>query len=352
MRKWILNIHLAIGIVAGAFVSLLGVTGGIIAFEPELDRLSHRDISYVKPGGRALSLVEVGNAISRSFPGEQIVAYLPSTDPGFPAGVILPRGIVSINPYTGEILGIRGRGQSFLGTVRAVHVRLAMGDPGPVILKWCSLATVVSLLTGLYLWWPVKRIRIGGRWWSARFWYDLHSSLGFFSLLPAVLLAATGTVIGFEDQVSRFLEKISPPRVSEKNQVTAAVKLDEAPRITPDEAVAIARVQLPGAIAYRVQMPRYGGLYVIALEYAQNRVTGKRNFISLDPENGKIVSAQMSSDFSFGARFLAANGAIHNGSIWGMPSRIVAALASIVLPIQVVSGLLIWLRRKGILHTR
>ena len=167
MRKWILNIHLAIGIVAGAFVSLLGVTGGIIAFEPELDRLSHRDISYVKPGGRALSLVEVGNAISRSFPGEQIVAYLPSTDPGFPAGVILPRGIVSINPYTGEILGIRGRGQSFLGTVRAVHVRLAMGDPGPVILKWCSLATVVSLLTGLYLWWPVKRIRIGGRWWSA-----------------------------------------------------------------------------------------------------------------------------------------------------------------------------------------
>ena len=167
-----------------------------------------------------------------------------------------------------------------------------------------------------------------------------------------MLLAATGTVIGFEDQVSRFLEKISPPRVSEKNQVTAAVKLDEAPRITPDEAVAIARVQLPGAIAYRVQMPRYGGLYVIALEYAQNRVTGKRNFISLDPENGKIVSAQMSSDFSFGARFLAANGAIHNGSIWGMPSRIVAALASIVLPIQVVSGLLIWLRRKGILHTR
>lgn len=67
MRKLILNIHLAIGIVAGVFVTLLGVTGGILAFEPELDRISHRDISYVKPGGRAFSLTEIGNAISQNI---------------------------------------------------------------------------------------------------------------------------------------------------------------------------------------------------------------------------------------------------------------------------------------------
>jgi sulfite reductase (NADPH) flavoprotein alpha-component len=352
MRKWILNIHLAIGIVAGAFVTLLGATGGILAFESELDRLSHHNISYVKPGDRALSLLELGDAISQKYPGEEIVAYLPSTDPGFPAGVILPRGIVSINQYTGEILGVRTRGQSFLGTVHALHVRLAMGSMGPSILKWSSLATVISLCSGLYLWWPVKRMRIGGRWWSARFWYDLHSTIGFYSLLPVLVLAGTGTVIGFEDQVSRFLENTSSHHLSEKNQIAAAAKLDVAPLITPDQAVAIARAQIPDAVPYRVQMPRYGGFYVVALEYARDRATGKRNLISLDPESGRVVSAQFSSDLSLPVRFLAANHAIHNGSIWGMPSRIVAALASILLPIQAISGLLIWLRRKGILHTR
>jgi len=352
MRKLILNIHLAIGIVAGVFVTLLGVTGGILAFEPELDRISHRDISYVKPGGRALSLAEIGNAISQKYPGEGIVAYLPSTNPDFPTRVILSRGIVSINQYTGDVLGVRTRGQSFLGTVRVLHVRLAMGNPGPFILKWSSLATVVSLLSGLYLWWPVKRMRIAGRWWSARFWYDLHSAIGFYSLLPALVLAGTGTVIGFEDHVSRLFDYISPQRPIENDLVLPVAKLEEAPLIGPDQAVAIASAQLPGGVPYRVQMPRYGGLYVVALEYLQRRVAGERNLISLDPATGKVISAHFSSDLSFRVRLLAANGAIHDGSIWGTPSRIVAAIASMLLPLQATSGLLIWLRRKGILHTR
>jgi hypothetical protein len=38
---------------------------GIMAFEPELDRLVHPHLSYVKPGGNALPLVEIGKAISR-----------------------------------------------------------------------------------------------------------------------------------------------------------------------------------------------------------------------------------------------------------------------------------------------
>jgi len=352
MRKWILNIHLALGIVAGAFVALLGVTGGILAFEPELERLSHHNISYVEPGGRALSLAEIGNAISRKYPGEEIVAYLPSTNPRFPARVILSRGIISVNQYTGQILGVRTRGQSFLGTVRALHVRLAMGSEGPFILKWSSLAGVLSLFSGLYLWWPVKRMRVGGRWWSARFCYDLHSSIGFFSLLSVLALAATGTMIGFEEQVTRFMDKMSPPGASEHDRVRPVAKPDAVPLLGPDQAVAFATAQLPGAIPYRVQMPGYGGFYVVAFAYPQKRIAGEQNFISLDPTSGRIVSAHLSSQLSFRVRLLAATGAIHDRSIWGMPSRVVAALASILLPIQALSGLLIWLRRKRILSTR
>lgn len=49
MRRVILNIHLAMGLVAGAFLILLGGTVSILAFELELDHFLHRDISYVKP---------------------------------------------------------------------------------------------------------------------------------------------------------------------------------------------------------------------------------------------------------------------------------------------------------------
>jgi uncharacterized iron-regulated membrane protein len=47
---------------------------------------------------------------------------------------------------------------------------------------------------------------------------------------------------------------------------------------------------------------------------------------------------------------MATNEAMHTGSILGMPTRIIAALVSILLPLQVVSGLLIWIRRTNILR--
>lgn len=352
MRRLILNIHLAIALSAGLFVIVLGATGSILAFEPELDRLLHRDISYVKPGGKKLSLVEIGSAVSAKYPGEPIVMYLPSPAPDFPAGVILSRGMVSVNPYTGDVLGVRTRGQTLFGVIRDLHVRLALGTVGRGILDWCALATLLSLLSGLYLWWPVKRMRIGGRLWSARFWYDLHASVGFFSLLPVLVLAATGTVIGFRDQVGQLIVKSSNTKMIENNDATSVPKPElQSGQISPDQAVSLATAQFPGGVPYRVQMPQYGGRYVVALEFAQNRISGMRNFISLDPSSGRIISARLSSALSAPEKFMATNNAIHTGNIWGMPSKIAASLASLLLPLQAVSGLLIWLRRKGILHT-
>ena len=332
-------------------MALLGITGGVLAFEPEIDFLLHHGIAHVRPGGGVLSLAEISAAVSRKFPGEPIVAYFPSESSDLAIQVILSRGIVSVNQYTGEILGVRTRGQSFLGIIRALHVRLAMGDIGRLILKWSSLAMLVSLLSGFYLWLPAKRMRIAGAWWSARFWYDLHSSIGFFALIPALLLAGTGVVFGFENEFAALMDKVSTSRTPrEDRNVVRSTSQTGATEITADEAVKIASAQLPGALPYRVQMPRYGGLYVVALDYPQNRVTGRRNFISVDPVSGRVVSANLSSDLTLGERFIAWNGTIHTGRIWGMPSRIIAALASILLPIQGASGLLIWLRRKGLLH--
>ena len=100
MRGLILKIHLWLAMIAGAFMVLLGVTGSIIAFEPELDRLLYPDLSRVKPGGRILSLVEIGEAASKTYGGDPVVAYLPSSSPDFPTEVILSRGVVSVNQYT------------------------------------------------------------------------------------------------------------------------------------------------------------------------------------------------------------------------------------------------------------
>jgi uncharacterized iron-regulated membrane protein len=351
VRRLILNIHLVLALIAGLFMVVLGVTGSIIAFEPELDRLLHPSVSYVKPRGRVLSLVEIGDVVSREYGGEPIVAFLPSTSPHFPAEVLMSRGIVSVNQYTGEILGVRTRGQTFLGFVRAIHVRLATGDIGRNLLRWSAVAMLFSLVSGLYLWWPVKRVRIRGPWWSRGFWFDLHNSIGMFSLLPLLLLAATGAVIGFEDQMSSLLDKLTGSPVHASRTLTRSEPEPDATQITPDQAVAIACAQLPGTVPYRVQMPRYGGVYVVSLTYTDNRISAGSNSFSVDPWSGKIISEDLTSGLTLRERFLARNEAIHTGEIFGMPGRVIVALAGILLPTQALSGLLIWLRRGKIMRT-
>jgi uncharacterized iron-regulated membrane protein len=337
--------------IAGAFLVVLGITGGILAFEPELDRLLHPHLSRIKPGGPTLPLVQIGEAASNKYGGEPVVAYLPSSSPDVPTEVILSSGVVSVNQYTGEILGLRTRGQTVLGFMRALHIRLATGDIGRNILRWSTILMLISLASGLYLWWPRKRIRIRGPWWSRLFWSDQHNSFGIFSLLPLLLLTATGIVISFEDEVSSLLDKMYGTNPVHSSQTSAQSEPSQgSTELTPDQAIAIASAQLPGALPYRLQMPRYGGFYVVSLTYSDNRIAAERNSISLDPRNGRIVAVNQSASLTPRERFMATNEAIHTGNILGIPTRIIVALASILLPLQVVSGLLIWIRRTNILR--
>ena len=41
VRRLLFNLHLYMALIAGAFITILGVTGAIMAFETELDRLFH-----------------------------------------------------------------------------------------------------------------------------------------------------------------------------------------------------------------------------------------------------------------------------------------------------------------------
>jgi uncharacterized iron-regulated membrane protein len=236
-----------------------------------------------------------------------------------------------------------------LGIIRALHVRLAAGEAGSVVLKWAAVGLLFSLMSGLYLWWPAKQMRIRGSIGSAKFWFDLHGAVGIFSFLPLLALAASGTILGFEDQLAPLLETRSDSHSVQVNP--ARVPWEPRPNateLTPDEAVAIARRELPDALPYRVQMPRYGGLYVIALEYMDHRIAGDRNSVSIDPWSGQIVSAKLASGLTFQQRFMSANQAIHTGSILGTATRIAAALTGLFVPVQAASGLVLWLRRRRI----
>src|ERR1017187_9281365 len=117
MRKLLFNLHLYTAMVAGVFILILGLTGAVMAFEPELDHVLHSRLSYVAPQGHTMALSAVGAAVQKAFPGERAAGYLFPTDPNFSYQVGTKKGTVYVNQYTGEILGLREPGPTLISKI-------------------------------------------------------------------------------------------------------------------------------------------------------------------------------------------------------------------------------------------
>jgi len=346
VRRVILNLHLFTALLAAAFIMIQGITGSILAFEPELDRAFHAHLTYVRPESQSLPLSKLGESVSQQLGGERVVAYAPSTSSNISFEVLLPSGVAYVNQHTGELLGVRARGQTFLGYVKALHVRLGDGAIGKNILRWSAVAALVSVISGLYLWWPMRRISIRAKGDFRRFSFDLHNVVGIYSMVPLTLLAASGIILGFEDQAAFLIYHLTQSNPTQVVSRLPYVAATAKPFIDVDAAVTIARSLMPGTVPYRVQMPQYGGLYRVELLDPKDRITGSRNVVALNPVDGAVVSISRAADLSRGDWILAANEAVHTGDILGLPSRIVACLTSIFVVIQALSGAFIWFFRS------
>src|SRR5260221_1734123 len=163
MRRAILTLHLIGALVAGVFLVVLGTTGSIMAFEPELDHLLHRQRSYVTPQSTTRTLEELGAVASRPQAGERPRGSLLATSPNLSYQVLFPTRVVFVDPHTGAVLGERANAPDFLSRVHQLHLRLLIqnkSDTGKAIVKWTSVALTILLASGMYLWWPAKRMAI------------------------------------------------------------------------------------------------------------------------------------------------------------------------------------------------
>jgi len=350
MRKLVFNLHLYLALTAAAFVILMGLTGSIMAFEPEIDRLLHRKLVDVTPGAHALSFSEIASVVANSFPGERIEAYSPSTSPELSCRVEVDKsGVVYLNPYTGQVLGVGRNQPEFLDYVHQLHIRLGWrreSDPGKKIMSWTGVAMLVLLLSGLFLWWPQKRITVHRGTEGRRFWFDLHNAVGIFSLLFLLTLTVTGIMIGFEGTTRPLVYKLTGSKPSQMPRSFPPAPPGAKP-ISADQALDAARNALPGATPFAVILPQAKGAYRILLRYPEDRTPGGRSRAIVDQYSGHVLFAEGSRTAPAGARLVNANRAIHTGDILGIPSKIVMSVASLLVVLQASSGLVMWWKRIG-----
>jgi len=225
VRRLLVFLHRWTGLLTAAFLILVGVTGSLLAFDTDLDRLINPQLfANARPGERPLDLATLAILaeqqeprarvayfkIDASVPDRVTVAMRPRTDPITGKPFELAFNHVFLNPFTGAELGRRADGDLSQGRINVVpflyrlHTSLALGDAGTLTLGIVALAWTIDCAVGFYLTLPLGLARFLSHWKPAwlvkgrastfRTHFDLHRASGLW-LWPLLFVFAWSSVM-------------------------------------------------------------------------------------------------------------------------------------------------------------
>jgi len=345
MRRLVWRLHLWCALAGGLVLLVIGITGCLLVFELSMDQWLDPGVFSVAPQGRTVPFAKLVDRVHSAFPAKRITQVNLFGAKNSVEIRVAPDTRAYLNPYTGALVGTRtGEPPSFW--VRHIHRELAGGKTGQAIVRVASFIVLFQSISGLWLWWPLKRVKVNfaGSW--RRIHFDLHHSVGFFSSVLLFILAGTGLVKSFGDQLQPLFDRMT----GEPAAVRAAV-VHRAPGAGPigfDRALAIARETLPGARPARITPPKSAAdPVVITMKFPGDSTAPGRSWVVLDPYSGQVLASQDARHAPAAAMIPIVNRAIHVGGFAGAPSRILAFLVSLALLVQIVTGFVMWWKKRG-----
>ncbi|HYJ19715.1 MAG TPA: PepSY-associated TM helix domain-containing protein [Burkholderiales bacterium] len=366
MRNIWFQLHWLIGITAGSVLIVVGVTGAILSFEPELSRAMNPAVMNVTPQRATLSPDALVGRINAAVPEKRIAALTLASSPQESARVTFApeppakRGESRyVNPYSGELLG-KPAGEEFFRFVIQLHRYLAAGDIGKHIVGASTLGVVYLALSGLYLRWPATVFSVRS-WlalrWSLKgrnFWWELHSVLGTWVLVVYLFAALTGLYWSYEWYRDAMFAVTGAPKPAQQQAGGGADKAGGGPSITDAEiakdlgrAWGGFRSQIEHFETATIRMPSKAGKPV-QITYLDRDPPHLRavNRILIDPASGNAVEHERYADKPMGAKIMSSVYALHTGRFFGLPGVVILAIASLAMAISGISGWLLYLDRR------
>ena len=361
VRRIVTRVHRWTGLVIMACMLVATVTGVWLTFRVELDRLVNPDLRTVQPGATAVSLTTVATAIAERFPNtsvhafilqdrpdDSISAYLDAMD-----GSRLSVDRVFYDPYTAKFLG--GSNTQDLVFARAnvdtlidrLHYSLWIKTWGLPLMGIVAGVWLLTSCVGLALAWPRAPHRIHG--WrpvlsvrtgrgTYQLNYQLHRAIGVWFFPVLIVLAFTSFYQNMPQYVRPVVNAFSPLAEPPSGHPVAP----GASIVTPDHALASLRMRFPEASAQSVGVDRAHGRYSILFRLPGDVAPNGDNWAFIDLVTGDIVAEQTGRTQRAGDTFLRWIFPLHTGTAFGLPGRIVIAVAGIGLAAMLVTGFYVW----------
>lgn len=374
LRKAALQLHLWLGLTSGLVVVIMAATGCILAFEEELKHLVHPDRYVVKNiGNKKLSLSELSLKAEKVLPdGLTIKRVQISSDPSRTYvfrtlkmdndaltywGTYLYYYRVYIDPYTGKVHEVEDAKHDFFEIVLDLHRRLLLGEKiGKTITGYSTLMLVIILFSGLIIWYPKKMnknmlkgmfsIKTSASW--KRVNYDLHNVLGFYAVIPLILISYSALIWNFEN-FDKWIKNTLNGNAPIEQKVKSSIPLEQFTnrKIILNSIGKKVEKDLIDKKSALINFPRTDeGTYYAELTYGNKQYQNEQ--YNFDQYSGKILKHQVYKDekIGYGTALRERNYDLHTGSIFGATGRILYLLAGIIATSLPITGLIIYLNRK------
>lgn len=367
-KQVLFQLHWLLGISAGLVLAIMGISGATLSFEDEI--LQWVDPTTLQVPVREAPLLTPPELVRRveDAQGKRVAQILGHAEPDRsvrirfePLPGQLRASSFYFDPYTAAPLGEQ-RGKAFFEFTERLHRNLVAGERGKAITGISVLALIFFCLSGLYLRWPKKpldwrswlKLDTGLRGRSL-FW-ALHSIIGTWCLLFYLLLALTGLYWSYDwyrDGLQRVL--VGKPVATQAMARPQRERGGDAARLPPPAIdintiwAALRAAAGPGLGTYNLRLPERAG-QPVTVSYligpAKDRVLTGANQLRLDAQTGEVQQRILFAERSFGAKLYASVYALHVGSYFGLPGRVLVMLASLAMPLFFVTGWLLYLDRR------
>lgn len=357
------RIHAWTGLITGLIILIISVTGAVVIFKPEIERVVEpgmNQVHRVDPDAPRLPVDEVVARFLAAEPGSEVTGIRMPNVPGShwshgPAMTLLVRNDawkggtwdVLVDPVTAEVLGRRRQGDSWGQWLRDFHVRLFYGYWGRVFIGAFGLVMLLSTVTGLVIftrfnkgsWLPSIRWGRGPRIVVA----DWHKTIGMATLVLNLIFAATGAVLGLENLYHRYLKEETER--AERPQRTGP----DTPGIL--EACVVKATQIiPGAtVASQMSLPRDDRPVVtVHVEHPTlSLIREHTSYVTFNSQTGQVIEAYNAADSGAAARLYYANEPLHFGRFGGsLTMKLIYAAMGVLIGFLSISGYIIYVARK------
>lgn len=381
-RKLALVVHCWVGLAMAAFLIVAGVTGSLMAFYPQLDRLLNPELLRVDPpesGTPLLDPFELRERALTQLPhGTKLNAVSLQGLRDAPVNYWIDGRETFFDPYTGKLLGARTFGKfsegrkTFATFVYRLHFSLALDEVGILLFGIVSILWTIDCFVGAYLTFPLPA-RTPGKSWVIRWWpawllktsklfslvFTWHRASGLWVWLVFLMFAWSGVALNLREQV---YDPVMHAVFGANHPVEPHPPDLDPPRIHPK-------------LSLRDAYPIAKQLMAAEAERRGFRLLGER-WLGYEPEHGsysytvestldlseRLAETHVVFDGDTGQQlhFGAPTGehlegtigawliALHFGAvrIGGLPYRIFVCAMGVVVSLLSVTGVWIWLKKR------